>query len=182
MKQIPNIITVTRILLSIIILFISPNSIVFLVLYIACGLSDIVDGYIARKFSLQSDFGAKLDSLADMVFVLIVFIKLLPIVKVPEYILYWIIIIAIIRMISLLWVRLKYHSFAVLHTYLNKLTGITLLLFPLAYQVVDVGILASLICTIASFAAFEELLIHATSTELRLNNKGLWDRSVHREQ
>ena len=181
MKRIPNIITVSRIILSIIILLINPNSIMFIVLYIACGLSDIVDGFIARKFSLQSVLGAKLDSIADMVFLVVVFIKFLPIIKVPSFIISWIMIIAIIRVTSLLIVRLKYRTFAVLHTYLNKLTGITLLLFPLAYKVFDVEILASLVCIIASIAALEEIIIHLFSTELLIDTKGICIKSAIRK-
>lgn len=181
MKKIPNIITISRMILSIVILFTSPNSILFIGLYITCGLSDIADGLIARRFSLESALGAKLDSISDMIFVAVVFFKLLPLIKVSQFILFWIILIAMIRLTSLLIVKLKFRSFGVLHTYLNKLTGITLFLIPIAYHVVEEDVFASIICIIGSIAALEEMIIHLSSSELSLDNKGLWIKRMNRQ-
>jgi len=176
MRHIPNIVTISRIMLSVLIFFINPYTTLFIILYIICGLSDIVDGFIARKLSLESDLGARLDSLADMIFVIIIVIKLFPIIKLPYFIIYWMIMIAMIRLTSVMIVRMKFHTFAVLHTYLNKLTGITLLLFPLVYSFVDIGFFSSVICVIATCAAVEEMIIHIYSKELRYESKGLWIR------
>ncbi|MBQ1334162.1 MAG: CDP-alcohol phosphatidyltransferase family protein, partial [Clostridia bacterium] len=62
-----NIITGTRILLSIALLFCKAMSPVFYTLYIAAGISDILDGAIARKTNTVSDFGSKLDTAADLI-------------------------------------------------------------------------------------------------------------------
>ena len=64
-KQIANIITSLRIICSILMLFCRVPSIRFCLLYIFCGLTDMVDGAIARKTNAVSEFGARLDSVAD---------------------------------------------------------------------------------------------------------------------
>lgn len=64
-----NIITVCRIILSIILIFLTPNSSPFYMVYILCGFTDMLDGFVARKTHSESDIGAKLDSIADITFV-----------------------------------------------------------------------------------------------------------------
>ena len=65
-----NIITLSRIILSIFLLFIEKNSLIFLSIYSICGLTDILDGYVARKTKTESQFGAKLDTFSDFYFLL----------------------------------------------------------------------------------------------------------------
>ena len=63
-----NVITLMRIGLAISLLFIRKYSPLFLILYSICGFTDILDGYIARKTRTESKFGAKLDTIADLLF------------------------------------------------------------------------------------------------------------------
>ena len=69
MKHLPNIITFLRFPLSIAMLVVSPFSALFWIFYLDSGLTDILDGFLARKLHLESTIGAKPDSLADFVFV-----------------------------------------------------------------------------------------------------------------
>ena len=174
MRHIPNIVTISRIMLSVLIFFVDPYTTLFITMYIICGISDIVDGFIARKLSLESDIGARLDSVADMIFVIVIVIKLFPVIKLPHYIVYWMIIITMIRLTSILIVRVKFHTLFVLHTYMNKLTGIILLFSPLVYPFMDIEFLASVVCLIATCAAVEEMIIHIYSKELKTKSKGIW--------
>ena len=50
----------------------------FWVLYVIAGTTDMLDGFVAKRWGVESKFGAKLDSLADFVFVLAVGYKLFP--------------------------------------------------------------------------------------------------------
>ena len=54
MKNVPNFITCIRILGTIILLFIDPFTTGFYVLYTFCGVTDVLDGLIARKFNAIS--------------------------------------------------------------------------------------------------------------------------------
>jgi CDP-diacylglycerol--glycerol-3-phosphate 3-phosphatidyltransferase len=47
----------------------------FCVLYISAGVSDMVDGWVARKTNTVSDFGSKLDTVADIFFVAVCLVK-----------------------------------------------------------------------------------------------------------
>ena len=89
-KQIANIITSCRILFSICLLFCSVFSVGFYCIYLLCGFTDMVDGTIARKTNAVSEFGAKLDTASDFIFFSVAFIKLLPVIHIPKWILVWV--------------------------------------------------------------------------------------------
>lgn len=174
MKSIPNIISVLRVLISPILLFLKPFSPLFWIIYSICGFSDIIDGYIARKTNSISRLGTMLDSIADIVFIGAVIIAIVPVILVSKGMLIWIILIAFIRVVSLLVAYRKYHTFAILHTYLNKVTGFLLFSFPYLYSFADISILGGVICTIATLSAIEEAIIHITSKELSRDIKGIF--------
>ena len=77
-KSLPNYITFCRIIGSILLLFLKPFSIAFFAIYSICGISDLLDGYIARSTKTTSEFGAKLDSIADLSFYAVMFLKIFP--------------------------------------------------------------------------------------------------------
>lgn len=177
MKSIPNIISVLRILLSPILFFLKPFSLLFWIIYSICGFSDIIDGYIARKTNSTSRLGTILDSIADIVFMGAVIVSILPTILFPMGILIWIILIAFVRIVSLLVAYCKYHSFVILHTYANKAAGFLLFCFPYLYNFIDIITLGCLICTIATLSAIEELIIYLTSKELSRNITGIFTKS-----
>lgn len=73
MKHIPNIISACRIILSISLLFFFWQPVIFFSIYLICGLSDIVDGMLARGLKVSGKLGAKLDSVGDfLLFIVIV--------------------------------------------------------------------------------------------------------------
>ena len=74
-KQIANIITISRILGSIYLLCRPVFSISFYVMYLFCGITDMIDGTIARKTKSVSELGARLDTVADSAFVAVYFVK-----------------------------------------------------------------------------------------------------------
>ena len=69
----------------------------------------MIDGAIARKTGAVSTFGARLDTVADFIFVLVCGVKILPLMQIPAWIWVWIIIIALIKMfnIALVFIRKK---------------------------------------------------------------------------
>lgn len=174
MKNIPNIITCSRIILSIILFFTEPFHLPFYIMYIISGFSDMIDGYIARKTKAASILGAKLDSIADLTMTVVIFIKLYPIVDIPRLIFIWIVIILILRLLSMSIVFIKYHTFGIIHTFANKGSGIILFCFPIFYPFINTSILTYSICALATLSAVEELLIHLTSKKLNINQKSIF--------
>lgn len=76
--NLPNVITIFRILLVpfTIWLMIAHEFGLAFVAFLVAGISDGVDGYIARRYGLQTDLGAHLDPLADKVLLVSIFIVL----------------------------------------------------------------------------------------------------------
>lgn len=176
MKSIPNCISISRMFFSLILFFIKPLSIAFYLIYIICGLSDIIDGFIARKFRAASRLGEKLDSIADMLMIGVLLILLYPIVNPSIEIFIWIIVIFIIRVVSTIVAFKKYHTFAMLHTYGNKITGLVLFLIPILLPFIHSTVLMYIICAIASISAIEELIIQLTSSELQANKPSIFTK------
>ena len=71
-----NAITIFRMAASIVLLLCPVFSPAFYVFYIMAAVSDMLDGFVARKTNTASRFGAKLDTTADYMFVAICLIKL----------------------------------------------------------------------------------------------------------
>lgn len=155
-----NIISGARIPLSLSLLLLPPEGSAFCTVYALCGLSDIADGYIARKTGTESELGSKLDSIADAVFVLSCFIKLFPKLSFKPYIRLWIALIAAIKVLSLILAYAKDKKLSLPHTAANKITGLMLFVFGLLLPVYDMGFAAIPICTAASIAALQELILH----------------------
>lgn len=81
--MIANTVTGFRVLISIALLFCPVFSPAFYVLYLIAGLSDMIDGTIARRMNTVSEYGARFDTAADFVFVTVCLIKLLPVISIP---------------------------------------------------------------------------------------------------
>ena len=166
MKQIPNIVTGIRIILSLTLLFIEPLSVAFILIYLLAGISDMLDGVLARKMHVTSKLGALLDSVADATLIFVLLAIIIPYFIWPAWVICWIALIVIIRLSSLLIGFFKYRAFAFLHTYANKITGLALFCFPLLYWLWGLNVMAIVLCCLATISAIEELLINATSNTL----------------
>lgn len=174
--NIPNAITSLRIIGSVVLCFLFPMSLSYLICYVVCAVTDAVDGFIARKFDMSSSFGSKLDSIADMFFIAAILVTIIPLSHLNSVELWWIGIIVLLRLISIGVARQKYSKFVPgLHTYLNKFTGFLLYFIPVEYYLFNVNIVVYIICGAATFSAFEEILINVYSKELNVNIKGFWE-------
>ena len=151
-----NIITFIRILCSIAILFCPVFSVAFYSLYITAGVSDMVDGWVARKTNTASEFGAKLDTIADIIFVITCLLKLIPVMDIPTWLYVWIGIIALIKIINVISGYVVQKQFVAIHSLMNKVTGVLLFLLPLTFSFIDVRYSAAVVCIIATFAAVQE--------------------------
>ena len=71
----PNICTMLRIVGTVGLLLIRPLTLPFYLLYTFCGITDVLDGTIARATNSTSEFGARLDSIADLIFYAVMIVK-----------------------------------------------------------------------------------------------------------
>ena len=155
-KQIANTITSCRILSSIGLLYCPVFSACFYGLYLFCGLTDMVDGTIARKTGTASSFGARLDAVADFLFVIASFVKLVPVIRIPVWIWIWAAVIAMGKLVTLVWGFTQMKQMPSLHTIANKATGLCLFLLPLTMSFADLRYTAPVVCAIATIAAIQE--------------------------
>ena len=155
-KQIANIITSCRILLSITLLFCPVFSVGFYCTYILCGFTDMVDGTIARKTNSVSEFGARLDTTSDFLFFVMTLIKLLPVIHIPKWIWVWIVVIAIIKIFNVILGFVYTKKLISLHTVMNKITGLLLFLLPLTLYFIELKYSFVAVCIVATFSAIQE--------------------------
>ena len=151
-----NIITGCRILCSILLLFFPAFSLDFYITYLLCGFSDMVDGIIARKTNSTSKFGSQLDTIADLIFVVVSLFKLLPAIHIPQWLWIWGGVIAVIKISNIIWGYVSKKQFISLHTIMNKVTGFLLFLSPLAISFVELKYIAIIVCSIATLSAIQE--------------------------
>lgn len=172
-----NLITISRIFLACLCFFLVDYVVWFCLCYIVIGLSDIIDGYLARVKKQVSSFGAKLDSLADFIFYAVMFILLLEKSRLfsDRIIVYSLIFITLFRLLNIILAKLKFNEWGIIHTYANKLTGLLLfgfipfLIYNNQFELVSIFVLM----VIAVYSVIEELLIIILSRELDLDCKGL---------
>lgn len=150
-----NFITSLRIVLSIGLLFCPPLSLVFYILYILAGLTDMIDGAIARKTDTASEFGSKLDTAADFVFVAVCMIKLIPILSIPAWIYVWTALIVLIKVINVVSGYFIYKRFVAVHTVMNKVAGGVLFALPILLPFIKLEYGSVIACSVATFAAIQ---------------------------
>lgn len=128
----------------------------FYVLYIICGFTDMIDGTVARKTCSVSEFGSKLDTVADFIFLVVCLIKLLPAINISTWFLIWIAFIAVIKIINVVSGFICCMRFVSVHTVMNKVTGLLLFMLPLALPFIEMKYYMIIVCGTATFAAIQE--------------------------
>ena len=175
-----NFVTSLRLFGAIVLLFIEPLSAAFYVVYTICGLSDGIDGTIARKMGTSSEFGARLDSVSDIAFYLVMFIKLMPVLleAMPEWIWYLVGVVLVVRLCAYGMAYLKYHMMAAIHTYCNKVTGALVFLIPYMLLLPCDVTLCAITAVVALIGSAEEFLIHAVSPVYQTERKSIFCKAV----
>ena len=159
MAHIANIVTGFRIFGSILLLFFPVFSEAFYGVYALCGISDMVDGTIARMTNSSSRFGSQLDTIADLIFAAVSLIKVLPAIHIPGWLWLWGGVIAAIKIGNITWGYVSKKRFISLHTTMNKVTGLLLFLLPLTLSFVELRCSSVTVCSIATLAAIQEAFL-----------------------
>lgn len=204
-RKIVSAITIFRmalvLLLPAMLLFTSSDSekvcIPFWVLYFLGGLSDVADGFLARKWQVQSEKGAKMDTWADLSFMLGTIIYLVIATEIENYsaaftfiFIVWmgigIAVIALLRFISMAVCESRFGKFTGIHTIANKVAGVMLFLtVPIGLLGISLGrlgycilsIWAILVWIVCGFASVEEMIIVFKMKTLDVNRKSIFSKS-----
>lgn len=159
---IPDLFTYLRILCALVLPFLPPLGPVFLAVYALSGLSDALDGFLARRLNQASAWGARLDSTADLLLYTIVLVRLIPLLRerLPGW--FWYIVggVLLLRLSAYLLAAVKFHRFASEHTLLNKVSSLTIFAVPFLLPTSVFLWYAAFVCLVAALAAAQELRIH----------------------
>lgn len=175
---IPNVITSYRLFMAPVILYfiISRQENLFAIFLVINLLTDAIDGYIARRFKMETEIGARLDAFADYFTYVLVFIGLF-VFKMDDlrpYLISALIFISMLVLtviVSLIRFR-KFHSY---HTIIEKSGGYVQAIFficlftigliaPLYYFMIGLGILG----------AIETIALDMLLPEMRSDTLGLY--------
>ncbi len=176
--NIPNLITISRLLAFPLIMYfaIAGKETLFAVFLVINLISDAIDGFVARRFNMETELGARLDSFADNFTYVLVFVGIY-VFKLEDFSLYIISFLFFIGilLLTVIFSLIKFRRFPSLHLYSTKIGGylqgafficlFTIGFFaPFYYFVISWGIMG----------AFESIAIQLVIPEMRSNVKGLY--------
>ena len=151
MTLLPNFITLLRIVGSLGLLLCDVSGVAFWFVYALCGISDIADGWLARRLKCVTKTGALLDSVADICFAACLCPLLLPILDLPQWLWLWAGVIVIIKVVNQISALVKYGRCTFPHTLANKATGFLLFIaVPMTFVSVVPIIIVAVVATLAA--------------------------------
>ena len=151
-----NAITVCRIVLSILLFLCPVYSVPFWIVYVSAGVTDVLDGFIARKMKITSTLGSRLDTAADFVFFIVCLIIFIPVLDIPVWLYVWVAVIAAIKIINIISTYKMHGKLIVAHTVMNKISGLLLFILPMTFTSIELTYSSIVVCSIATFAAVQE--------------------------
>lgn len=176
-KNLPNYITCLRILGTVALLFVESLTFPFYIVYVLTGITDVLDGFVARITNTTSTLGARLDSIADLIFYTVLLVKILPemLVVLPPIIWFAVAAVIAVRVCAYVLAFVKYKRFASVHTYMNKMTGASIFVYPFFLVLPTAVPVAFAVCAVAGLASLEELLIHAITKNYPENTRTIFN-------
>lgn len=159
MKRLVNAITCTRFVIALILALAAPGSAWFWAAYGLGAVGDVLDGLLARRFGVQSDGGTRLDSAADIAFLLALTAALLRARQLACWLLYAAGAVLLIRSVTYAAGFYKFRTFVSLYTTLNRAAGVVLVGYPVLAVLLGQGTAAWLVAAAAGLSALEELVL-----------------------
>ena len=151
-RQLPNLITIVRLLLVPPIgwlLWQQDYGVALLVIAIA-GVSDCIDGELARRFDWRSRFGQFADPLADKLLVAVTFVVLV----LQQHIPIWLVVVVVVRDLVIVCgaaaYRLLFHDIEISPTFVSKTNTVVQLVLPVLVLVtlLDAPSLSALVAAV----------------------------------
>lgn len=175
---IPNLITSSRLILFPVILYfaLSGKERLFAIFIVFNFLSDVIDGFIARRFKMESETGARLDSFADNLTYMLVFIGIysFKLKDFEPHIVSLLIFIGFL-MLTIIVSLIKFRKFPSFHLYMTKIGGyIQGAFFICLFTIGFVTPFYYLVIIWGITGAVEHLAIQMVIPEMRSNVKGLY--------
>jgi len=187
MRYIPNILSASRIPLSLVLPFTAGRyPIAFLICYLLAGITDVLDGILARRFHWESKLGEKFETYADGLFivctVITVLMRLGPTLAsegLSGYVYAILAVFAVIRLFNLTLTRVKFQQWGFIHLRSARWVIIPLyLLFPVCIHLERVFNMPVAVCLALSILACVEetfVLFAMEKHEYTISVKSYWE-------
>ena len=128
-------------------------------------LTDVLDGYLARRWHVESKLVSHIDSLADLLMMAVLIIVLLITLEFKDWMIILLASILVIRASSLIIGAIRFKQLAFVHTLLNKITTLLIILSPFLIRLLGLDISVMIVGGVAMAATIEYLYINVTSKE-----------------
>jgi len=119
----------------------------------------MLDGFIARRTKTESDFGAKLDSIADLVFIVCALIKISPLLSLDAWLYWWAGTIALIKIVAWIIALVRFKKWDTFHTILNKVAGLLLFVWPLTITLIPQQYSVLVVLVVATVTAINDFIM-----------------------
>ncbi|MDO4564942.1 MAG: CDP-alcohol phosphatidyltransferase family protein [Clostridia bacterium] len=169
-----DLITLSRIIAALGLLLLPPFGIAFQCCYAFCGVSDVLDGFVARRLKVAGERGAKLDGAADTVFFLIILALSIRYLEIPTWAWGLAGAVLLIKVAGGVAGLIKFRALPFLHTHLNKAAGVAVFLFLPLYRLAGAAGALIPVLLVALLAATEELLLVLRAGELNREQAGIF--------
>ena len=172
-KNAANFISILRAVIAFQLLSVEPFSKYFFIIFAVCGITDVLDGIVARCLNTESRIGAQIDGGADMIFAIVSLVKIIPAIDLHRWAYIWVLIIAAIRLVNLILGIIKKKRVVVIHSIANRITALMLFALPFGYIFIDVNYVAGCVCSMATLAALQDTITILSGRNHRRLNKGI---------
>lgn len=155
----------------------TANQFWMVIWFVLLGLSDALDGALARRWNQTSDYGSKLDAIADLVFYPCSAIVLA--ILSPSYLsqnLPYIYVTLSALAGALLISRIRCGRVIMLHTHISRYSGVLLFIVMLASFVIDTTLLIRLVALTYAIGFIEASLIFIIKGPVSPDTRGLFSR------
>lgn len=162
-KNIPNAISVSRMVLCVILLFLPTMDPLFMVLYIVTFATDILDGNLARLTHTTSELGKKLDSIGDLLFFVVMVLKILPwIFEQMEVWQCWatigcMVVVLSARLISAIRCKRLTGAFTPIHSIPNKIVAFLVFFLPFMFLAIKAWAVL-IVALFTTYAMIDEVI------------------------
>ena len=184
LKHIPNALSITRVLLCIPLSILSPFSVIYIVILVLAGITDTLDGQLARRIKNgASELGATLDSIGDVCLVGVIVFAMMPKMQIWSWI--WIAFICVLslKVIASTGIGLiRFKEIISLHTISFKVLVTVLFCYPILYYFIGAGLFMNIFSTVliscALLIVIEEILIISMLKKPARNIKSIFGVSA----
>ncbi len=171
-KNLPNVLSVSRIFLAISLFFIPVMSVPFQVIYVLTFVTDMLDGNIARLMNTTTEFGASLDSFADIFFLAAFLFLVFPWMEPSLPLIVMAVVIVTAKLVSFLWVRIATGTVHTFHNILSKIGFFALMILPFVYMYVGEPALWAEMFLMLAAGIYDYILAYRVIRDFRANSSG----------